>query len=46
VRTDVSDVLAVLDKTGAELVFGVSAGGIICLEAVMATSAIRKLAVY
>jgi pimeloyl-ACP methyl ester carboxylesterase len=46
VRTDVSDVQAVLDKTGAELAFGVSVGGIICMETAMATSAIRKLAVY
>jgi pimeloyl-ACP methyl ester carboxylesterase len=47
VGTDVDDVLAVLAKVGAGMVFGVSVGGIIGLEAALTTGAgFGRLAVY
>ena len=45
-RTEVEDLDAVLAESGAELVFGVSAGGLAVLEAARTRPAIRKVAVY
>ena len=45
-QKEVDDVEALLAKTGTENVFGVSAGGIICLQAALTLPAIRKVAVY
>lgn len=45
-QDDVDDLEALLAKTGARDVFGVSAGGIICLNAALSLAAIHKLAVY
>ncbi len=46
VQEDVDDLDALLTKTGAHYVFGVSSGGIICLEAALKLPAIQKAAVY
>ena len=46
IRTEVEDLDAVLAESGAELVFGVSAGGLAALEAARTRPAIRKVAVY
>ena len=46
VRTEVEDLQAVLDESGAQLVFGVSAGGLVVLEAARTLPGIRKIAVY
>lgn len=46
IRTEVEDLHAVLAESGAEMVFGVSAGGLVVLEAARTTPAIRKVAVY
>jgi pimeloyl-ACP methyl ester carboxylesterase len=46
VRTEVEDLDAVLAESGAQMVFGVSAGGLTALEAARARPAIRKVAVY
>jgi pimeloyl-ACP methyl ester carboxylesterase len=46
IRRDVEDLDAVLAGTGAENVFGVSTGGVICLQAALTRSAIRRVAVY
>ncbi len=46
IRTEVEDLQAVLAESGAELVFGVSAGGLVALEAARRLPAIRKAAVY
>lgn len=40
------DVAALLDKTGAHLVFGHSAGGLIALQAALILPPIQKIAVY
>ena len=45
-RTEVEDLRAVLAESGAQRVFGVSAGGLIALEAARADATIRKLALY
>jgi pimeloyl-ACP methyl ester carboxylesterase len=45
-RNDVEDLEALLTKTGAPNVFGVSAGSIICLKAALSLPAIHKLAIY
>lgn len=45
-QDDVEDLNALLGKTGAHNVFGVSAGGIICLKAALSLPAIHKLAIY
>lgn len=45
-RTEVEDLDAVLAESGAQLVFGVSAGGLVVLEAARTRPAIRKVAVY
>jgi pimeloyl-ACP methyl ester carboxylesterase len=46
VRTEVEDVEAVLTATGAELAFGVSAGGAVVMEAARTLPGLRKVAVY
>ncbi len=43
---DVEDLEALLTQTGAHYLFGVSVGGIICLEATLSHPTIQKLAVY
>ncbi len=46
IQKDVEDLDALLSETGAHNVFGVSAGGIICLKATLRLPAIHKLAIY
>jgi pimeloyl-ACP methyl ester carboxylesterase len=46
VREDVEDMDALLAKTDAHDVFGVSSGAIICLEAALALPAIQKAAIF
>jgi len=45
-RTEVEDLAALLAATGAHFVFGVSAGGLVALDAALALPAIHKVAVY
>src|SRR5215212_2768733 len=45
VRKEVEDLGALLTETGADRVFGVSAGAIICLHAALTLPAIQKVAV-
>lgn len=45
-RKEVEDLSALLTQTGARNVFGVSAGGLICLQAALTLSAIHKVALY
>lgn len=45
-RTEVEDLDALLTQTGAHDVFGVSAGGLICLQAALTLPTIRKAALY
>ena len=46
VREDVEDLDALLAKTGAHGVFGVSSGAIICLEAALTMPAIHRAAIF
>jgi pimeloyl-ACP methyl ester carboxylesterase len=46
VRKEVEDLAALLQETGARFVFGVSAGGVIALEAALALPALQRVAVY
>ncbi|MEA2634748.1 MAG: hypothetical protein QOH92_1515 [Chloroflexota bacterium] len=46
VREDVEDMDALLAKTGAHDVFGVSSGAIICLEAALTLPVIQKAAIF
>jgi pimeloyl-ACP methyl ester carboxylesterase len=46
VRTEVEDLQAVLAESGAQMVFGVSAGGLVALEAARTLPGIRMIAVY
>jgi pimeloyl-ACP methyl ester carboxylesterase len=46
IQTDREDVEAVLRKTGASRIFGLSVGGIIALEAARCLPALQKVAVY
>jgi pimeloyl-ACP methyl ester carboxylesterase len=46
VRTEVEDLEAVLERSGATRVFGVSAGGVVVLEAARTNPGLRKVAVY
>jgi pimeloyl-ACP methyl ester carboxylesterase len=46
IRTEVEDLAAVLTQSGASQVFGVSAGGLIVLQAARSLAGIRKVAVY
>lgn len=45
-QQEVDDLEAVLAHTGAHYVFGISAGGIICLQAALSNPAIHKAAIY
>jgi pimeloyl-ACP methyl ester carboxylesterase len=45
-RKEVEDLEALLTKTGAHNVFGVSAGGLICLQAALSLSTIHQVALY
>ena len=45
-QQEVDDLDALLAKTGAHQVFGVSAGGLICLQAALTLPAIHKVALY
>jgi pimeloyl-ACP methyl ester carboxylesterase len=45
-QREVEDLDALLTKTGAQRVFGVSAGGLICLQSALTLPAIHKIAVY
>jgi len=45
-QREVEDLDALLTKTGAQRVFGVSAGGLITLQAALTLPAIQKVAVY
>jgi pimeloyl-ACP methyl ester carboxylesterase len=45
-RTDVEDMAALLARTGAQYVFGVSSGAIIWLHTALAVPAIRKAAIF
>ena len=46
IGTEVDDLDAVLAESGAQMVFGVSAGGLVALEAARTRPAVRKVAVY
>ena len=46
INKDIEDMAALLTKTGAHYVFGVSSGGIIALQAAHSLSAIHKVAIY
>jgi pimeloyl-ACP methyl ester carboxylesterase len=46
IQKDVEDIEAILTKTGVHNVFGVSSGGIICLQAALTLPAIHKAAIY
>jgi pimeloyl-ACP methyl ester carboxylesterase len=46
IQKEVEDLDALLTKTGAHQVFGVSAGGLICLEAARTLPAIHKVALW
>jgi pimeloyl-ACP methyl ester carboxylesterase len=45
-RTEVEDLTAVVERAGAELVFGVSTGALIALSAARTGSGIRRVAAY
>jgi pimeloyl-ACP methyl ester carboxylesterase len=46
IKKDVEDLDAILTKTEARHVFGISSGSIVCLEAALTLPAIRKAAVF
>jgi len=46
IQKDVEDVDALLSKTGAHYVFGLSSGALICLQAALTLPAIHKAAIY
>ncbi len=46
IQADVEDIDALLTKTGTHNVFGVSSGGIICLQSALSLPAIQKAAIY
>jgi pimeloyl-ACP methyl ester carboxylesterase len=46
IEKDVEDLGAVLTKTGANGVFGVSSGALVCLQAALTLPAIRKAAIF
>jgi pimeloyl-ACP methyl ester carboxylesterase len=45
-KTEVEDLDALMSKTAAHLVYGVSVGGLICLQAALSMPAIHKMALY
>lgn len=46
IQEEVADLAALVNKTGAQLLYGVSAGGMICLQASLSLPTIRKMALY
>jgi pimeloyl-ACP methyl ester carboxylesterase len=46
IQKEVDDLDALISKAGARNVFGVSAGGLVCLRAALSLPAIHKVAVY
>jgi pimeloyl-ACP methyl ester carboxylesterase len=46
IEREVEDLDALLERTGAQYVFGVSSGGIICLQAALTFPAIQRTAIY
>jgi pimeloyl-ACP methyl ester carboxylesterase len=46
IQTEVEDLRAVMEAAGGEMVFGVSASGLVVLEAARTDPAVRKVAVY
>ena len=46
IQHEVDDLAAVLEKTGTQQIFGVSSGGIICLEAALVLPTIQKVAIF
>jgi pimeloyl-ACP methyl ester carboxylesterase len=46
IRTELEDLDAILAESGAHMVFGVSAGGLVALEAARTRPAISKIALY
>lgn len=46
IREEVEDLTALVNKTGARLLYGVSAGGLICLQASLSLPTIQKMALY
>ena len=46
IQKEVEDIDAFLTRTGANYVFGVSVGAIICLEAASVLPAVHKAAIY
>jgi pimeloyl-ACP methyl ester carboxylesterase len=46
IQQDVEDIDALLSKTGAQNVFGLSSGAIICLQAALSLPAIHKAAIF
>ena len=46
IRKEVEDLEALLTKTGSHYIFGVSAGGLICLEAALRSLTVHKAALY
>jgi pimeloyl-ACP methyl ester carboxylesterase len=46
IQKNVEDMDALLNQTGAHLVFGVSSGAIICLQAALTLPAIQKAAIF
>lgn len=45
-RKEVEDLSSLLEKTGSHRVFGVSSGGLICLQAALTLPVIHKIALY
>src|SRR5262245_39808860 len=45
-RTEIDDLAALLDETGAANVFGLSSGAVVALNAALELPAIRRLAIY
>ena len=45
-QKEVEDLAALLERTGARDIFGVSAGGLICLQAALILPTIEKIAIY
>jgi pimeloyl-ACP methyl ester carboxylesterase len=46
IKTEVNDLSALLDVTGAKIVFGISSGALICLEAIKELQSIQRAILY
>lgn len=46
IQEEVDDLTALVNKTGARLLYGLSAGGLICLQASLSLPGIQKMALY